>query len=334
MKKLVMFNLLLVAALVALPLGAVELYLRLTIPPSSNETIYTYTLDTKRYKLMKANAAVTAWGKELRTNRLGFRDRNAAIAPKQPGEFRIIVLGASFTVSAGVDYEAIYTSLLEKQLRQAFPDVKVINLAVGGYNIVQSALVLQEVGLGLEPDLVLVGITPEADFSLETYESNYRVAARQASALPPVPWYKTLYVYRAYGARLEGRIKRLFSGEPAGNQSLAAWEQNSAALKAIAALARERNIPLRAVLLPETWNFERQRASFARVEGQCASLDFACLNLLEPFIARGVAGASLRLNALDAHPNERYNALVAEELAADLAQFLAAKRGLVRTGDR
>lgn len=331
MKKLVAINALVAVGVMTLILGGVELYLRLTVPASSNETIYAYTLATKRYKVMKANAAVSAWGKELRTNELGFRDNDATVPAKQPGEFRIVVLGASFTVGAGVDYDAIYTSVLERRLRQSYPGVTVINLAVGGYNIIQSALVLQEVGLGLEPDLVLVGITPEADFGLDIYHRNRKVAAGQAPAVPAQPWYKTLYAYRAYGSKLESRFKRVFQDKPSARQT-ASWEENAAALKAMVAMARERNVPVRAVLLAETWNFEQQRASFARVERQCASFEVACLNILEPLLARGIDGASLRLNALDAHPNERYNALIAELLAADLARFLSAKRELVRTG--
>lgn len=322
------FALLMLAAAIGL-----EAYLRLTIPPSSSKSIYEYTLATPRYKVMKANAAVQAWGHELRTNNLGFRDRAAEIAPKQPGEFRIIVLGASFTVSAGVDFDAIYSSVVQKRLREAFPRVKVINLAVGGYNIIQYALVLQEVGLALDPDLVLVAICPEDDFGLGIYEANYRVASGQASPVPELAWYEKTYVYRAYGARLESKIRRLLE-EPdpdATRRARAAWEQNSAALESITALAAARDIPVRAVLLPLTWNLERQRDRFGRVENLCRRLGLECLSLLEPFIASGIAESSLRLNAIDGHPNERYNAMVAGPLAADLARFLSARGGLVLT---
>jgi hypothetical protein len=45
------------------------------------------------------------------------------------------------------------------------------------------------------------------------------------------------------------------------------------------------------------------------------------------FAARGVEEASLRLNAIDAHPNEKYNALVAEALAPRIARLLPATAG-------
>jgi len=300
-------------------LAAVELYLRLSIPASSSESIYEYTLATKRYKVMKPNATVVAWGKELRTNELGFRDMAPRLAPKRPGEFRIVVLGDSFTVSAGVDYRHIYTTELERRLKESHRGVRVLNLAVGGYNVIQYAMVLEEVALGLEPDLVLVALYPENDFSMDTYEENFRVASGRDAAVPELPWYKNLYVYRAY----LGRLEKFFTPKLAKQaRSTDGWEQNVAALRAIAQTTKTRNIPLAVVALPSTWSLAAQRPLFRRVEAECARLEAACLSLLEPLIASGIDEASLRLNALDAHPNEKYNAFVAAELAPFLARLM------------
>lgn len=325
MRRLIAINVAIAALLVLVPLLALELYLRAMVPSSSNESIFTYTLDTKRYKLMKANAAVTAWGKELRTNEFGFRDR--PIGPKKPGERRMVVLGDSFTVSAGVDFEDIYTARLEKKL-----GARVLNLAVGGYNVVQYALVLQEVGLGLQPDLVVVALFPDNDFSNDTYETNFQVASAKASVEPERTWYEELYVYRAYGTRLQNKVKSLFPAAkaPAGGNAREegpAWQENVAALGTIARITAERGIPLKVIILPHTWNFEKQRPLFARVQKECDRLALTCLNLLESFIARGVPEASLRLNALDAHPNERYNEIVADEVG----KFLKKKAPLLVT---
>lgn len=310
MKKLIAINVAVIAALILVSLGAVEAYLRLTVPRSSTESIYTYTTANPRYKLMKANASVTAWGKELRTNELGFRDR--PVGPKAPGEFRVVVLGDSFTVAAGVDFHDLYTSRLER-----LTGARVINLAVGGYNIVQYALVLREVGLALEPDLVLVALFPDNDFSNETYEENYRVASGKASADPVRAWYEDLYAYRAYGGRLEKKLKSMFTSKPAA-AGPAGWNENVVALKAIMAMSAQRGVELQAVLLPHTWNFEAERARFQQVKQECAKLHLQCLDLLASFTSRGVRAATLRLNPLDAHPNERYHAIVAEELASPI----------------
>jgi lysophospholipase L1-like esterase len=140
-------------------------------------TLYEYTLKSKRYKVMKANAHVRSYGADVRTNDLGFRDRRASIPPKQPGEFRIIVIGDSITFGPGLEYDQLYTSLLEAALRRRHPEVRVINLSVEGYNVIQYQAVLEEVGLDLQPDMVLVGMFPVNDFELGDYENHRRLAA-------------------------------------------------------------------------------------------------------------------------------------------------------------
>jgi hypothetical protein len=315
--KLLGVQLAICLALVLLALAAVEAYLRLTIPGSSRESIYEYTLSTKRYKVMKPNALVVAWGKELRTNDLGFRDATPRLAPKRPGEFRIVVLG-DFTVAAGVDYARIYTTLLEERLKEKHPGVRVLNLAVGGYNVVQYAAVLEEVALGLEPDLVLVALYPENDFSMETYEENFRVASGDGAA--DVPWVQGLYVYRAYLGKV---VSRFAKKEAPKRVSSKGWDENIGALRAIARTTEEHKLPLAVIALPSTWALPSQRPLFQRVDAECARLgDARCFTLLEPLIASGIDEASLRLNALDAHPNEKYNAFVAEQLVPFVARFL------------
>jgi lysophospholipase L1-like esterase len=316
--KLLAVQLTISVALALLVLAAVEAYLRLTIPASSRESIYEYTLSTKRYKVMKPNAVTVAWGKELRTNELGFRDATPRLAPKRPGEFRIVVLGDSFTVSAGVDHARIYTTLLERRLKEKHPGVRVINLAVGGYNVVQYAAVLEEVALGLEPDMVLVALYPENDFSMDTYEENFRLASGDTT--PDVPWVQGLYVYRAYLGKVVNRFAKKEGPKGAARKG---WDENIGALRAIVRTTEESKLPLAVVALPSTWALASQRPLFQRVEAECARLAHArCFALLEPLIASGIDEASLRLNALDAHPNEKYNAFVAEQLAPFIARFL------------
>jgi hypothetical protein len=323
--KLVAINAAVAALLAAIGLAGLEAYLRFTIPGSSPESIFEYTLATKRYKVMKANTQITSWGKELRTNDLGFRDRAATVPAKRPGEFRIVVLGDSMTVSAGVDIDHIYTSLIQDRLRQQYPQATVINLAVGGYNIVQYRMVLDEIGLALEPDLIVASVFPENDFNNDTYDTNYRVAAGREPAVPAQPWHETLYVYRAYLGKLEGMIRSRLPGRPQAppGPDTSGWDDNTAALQAIADTGRARKVPVAVALLPSTWNFARQRELFGRVLDHCSTRGIACIDLLTPFAASGVHYAALRLNALDAHPNERYNVLVAEHLTPYLEPYVA-----------
>jgi len=319
MTRLVAINAALCAVLGLAALAGAELWLRLTVPPSSPESIYEYTLATPRYKVMRPNARIVAFGEELRTNGLGFRDNHIAIPPKQPRETRIAVIGDSFTVSAGVAYRNIWTSLLERRL----PSSRVINLGVGGYNIVQYRLVMEEVALKLQPDFIVVAVFPDNDFTNDTLDENHRRALGEPA--PEEHWYDGLYLYKAYGARAQSwlnKFRPVANAGRGGDPKTAAWKENTDALLAMAAEAKDRKIPFVVVSLPHTWHFDRQRPLFDRFHAFCREQGLSCINLLERFIASGADEATLRLNPLDAHPNERYNALAAREMAAALGPYL------------
>jgi lysophospholipase L1-like esterase len=326
MKKLVLVNGIVLLCLLAVSLLCAELWLRSTIPAEfQGESILEYTLSTPRYVVMKRNARVLAWGKELRTNELGFRDDKDVIPPKEAGEFRIVVLGDSFTVSAGVEYRDTFTSVLEAQLRKQRPKTRVINLAVSGYNPVQYALVLDEVGLSLKPDLIVVGLFPENDFTNSHHEAAWAIASGRQSDVTGQVWYERMYVYRAYLRPVIYRLTRVWSravgqGVPqpgkGGEESSKGWRDNVAALRQISNVAGQRNIPLVIAVLPGTRLLERQRPLFARMDALCAENRFVCVDLLEKLIAGGGNEMRLYLNALDAHSNENYNRVVGTALSA------------------
>jgi hypothetical protein len=72
---------------------------------------------------------------------------------KPPGRVRVLVLGDSMTYGLGADNDETYSARLE----QFHPDLEVINGGVPGYSTAEELLLLQELGLDLEPDIVLVG---------------------------------------------------------------------------------------------------------------------------------------------------------------------------------
>src|SRR4051794_36263350 len=203
---------------------------------------------------MKPLADVRIFGAHVRTNDLGFRDNHPHIPAKRPGEFRIVVLGDSITLGPGVEYEHLYTSLLGSRLARSHPEVKVINLAVEGYNIIQYQAVLEEVGLDLKPDLVLVSMFPVNDFELDDYEHHRQLAA---GAEVHLPWYLSLYVYRAYLHRipdLAHKVVQRARPRPASGPDRG-WEENVAALKQIREITLSYKLPLAVALLPHTKGF-------------------------------------------------------------------------------
>ncbi len=326
--KLVTINLFVLACFLLVILAVIEGYLRGTIPGSSNESIFSYSLDTKRYKLMKKDHRIMAWGKELRTNELGFRDNKTVLLKKQPNEYRVIVLGDSFTVSAGVEFDSTYTALLEKTLNQHDNNIKVMSLAVGGYNIVQYEMVLNEVALSLQPDLLLVSVFPSNDFSMETYDRNYLVAKGQYKE-PEIPWFKETYVYRAFLWRIDEKFEAFFKPQKElvennfRQDAVRGWNENSAALGRIIKISHEKNIAIVVALLPHTWGFESQFELTDRIKAFLVDYDTEPVILLYPFIESGVEEPDLRVNLLDSHPNNQYHDLVAKHLAPYLAQIIS-----------
>ena len=326
--RIISINILILVGFLSIVLVATEIYLKTTIPSTKGGSIFSYTLDTKRYKVMKKDHSITAWGKELRTNELGFRDNKTSVPVKQPDEFRIIVLGDSFTVSAGVDFDSIYTTLLEKKLQQEYKNVEVMNLAVAGYNIIEYEMVLNEVALDLQPDLLLVSVFPTNDFSLKTSDNNYLVASGQSKKLEK-PWYKELYVYRAFLWRVVTKLEVLFKTKEDGvasnsnNEHERGWKENLSALGRIIEKGREKDLPVVVTLLPNTWSYELQHKETDRIKAFLAEYDAEPFALLYPFIESGVSEPNLRVNLLDSHPNVQYNSLVAEYLTPYLAKKIS-----------
>jgi len=92
----------------------------------------------------------------ISTNSRGFR--SPEFGDKEPSEFRILSLGESSTFGAGVGDDETYSFLLEKHLTRLDGTARysVINAGVGAYSSYQSRVFLEERGLAVEPDLVLI----------------------------------------------------------------------------------------------------------------------------------------------------------------------------------
>ena len=93
----------------------------------------------------------------IRTNSLGLRSPEIALA-KPAGTFRILVVGDSVTFGWSLRGEDTYASQLASLLATLRPNqrVEVINAGVSGYGTWQELRWLQEIGLGLDPDVIVV----------------------------------------------------------------------------------------------------------------------------------------------------------------------------------
>jgi hypothetical protein len=313
-----------------------EAYLRLTIPRSTGASVFEYTTEDDRYKVMKKNFVSYPWGIEFRTNDLGFRDNNSTVEAKTENDTSVIILGDSFTAGAGVQFDSLFTSLAEAELRKQDFRIQVLNLAVGGYEIVRYRRVFEKMRPALDPDAVVAAIFPDNDFN-STHE---RDGQRAGGLVGPEQgrWYESLYVGRAYLSRVVARLERMMKldrdrresvpqGQPQG--TMRNWEENADALLTMSRIARENEIEFVVALLPPTArNFADHALTsrYLRVVELCDEEAIPCLNLLSRFAAVKLDGSKLRLNPIDDHPNTKYHALVAEHLSPFLRDVLARTR--------
>ena len=120
----------------------------------------------------------------------GIRDRH--VPPKEPGEFRIAMLGDSFTMGYAVKEEASIPRLLEEKLKVALPGapIRVINCGLAGAGVLQELGMLRKRAFPLEPDLVILQLFPGNDVDNALEVVNKRQRAYFGS------WHDTLSEYR------------------------------------------------------------------------------------------------------------------------------------------
>lgn len=93
----------------------------------------------------------------VETNSLGFRSPEIPLK-KPDAELRILILGDSITVADSLDLEQVFSFRLEERLRQSNPEkaLRVINAGVGNIGTKEQIDILQEQGLKVSPDWVVV----------------------------------------------------------------------------------------------------------------------------------------------------------------------------------
>jgi lysophospholipase L1-like esterase len=123
----------------------------------------------------------------IRVNAQGWRE-DADIGPKPAGTTRILMLGDSFTMGVGVEGEETLAAQLERALNgeSGAGQVEVINAGVPGYGTGPEVSTLEQRGLAIEPDVVLLTVFMGNDISdnglpLQTVRDGYLVP----SGVPP-----------------------------------------------------------------------------------------------------------------------------------------------------
>ncbi len=189
---------------VAASLTVVEIAVRILDPAGIS-----YFEEVSRYHLEKVADPILVYkhepgirrryqGVEVATNEIGLRER--PIAPKQPGEMRVLLLGDSVVFGWGVAVEKTAGRRLEALLASALArPVTVINSGVGSYNTVQQLAFLEQRGREIAPDaVVLLYVENDIDVKEATFDPLARRSLRGKSP----PEVLTLLVEKSWTYRL------------------------------------------------------------------------------------------------------------------------------------
>jgi len=153
-------------ALLILEFGS-RLTIEITIPHSQIHALhphYGWTLRPGEATTFRIPVAENEF-KDVYTeiSRQGFRDR--VYGPKEPGEFRILMLGDSFIFGRATEMEDSIPRQLERVLVERLPGsrIQVINGGISGTGPWQQHGMLRERGFDLQPDLVIQSVYPGND---------------------------------------------------------------------------------------------------------------------------------------------------------------------------
>ncbi len=108
------------------------------------------------------------WGPlkyKIRTNSLGFRDADVRQIPLKAENYRILLMGDSFTEGIGLDYENTFPGIVAENLRAH--DVEVLNGAAVSYSPIiywrKTKYLIEEVGLKFDELAVFLDISDARD---------------------------------------------------------------------------------------------------------------------------------------------------------------------------
>jgi len=319
--RAVLSKLLLVAASVLVSLGALEVLLRLYL---LNHTFY--DVEMTRYALLlkeespnprighihRPNTGATLMNVPVHINADGLRDRDHNVAHGK--EYRIVLLGDSFTFGWGVSEPETFKARLETALNQRYP-TEIINLGTGNYNSDQELNLFLEKGLKYAPDKVVVFyFINDAERTVIKHTRGFFFHSRLVTFV----WSKVHALLSGYGDEVrgyKGYYADLYRPENPG------WQATRAALVRLRDICREHGIQLQVVIIPEL--HQLQDYPFADehrlVTDFLRQHDIAVLDLA-PAFKNETEPTRLWVSPDDAHANALGHELIAKYALDFIAQ--------------
>jgi len=262
-----------------------------------------------------------------RTNSAGFRGPEFDERP-DPGTFRIVLVGDSYTMGWKIAEEEIYASRLQASLNRsgAASTFEVLNLGIGGLNIERVVNRLIHLGLRFQPHLIVYGITlndidgPE-DRSEEDSARRSAVVddwlrfADSRSILLRMLWPRWMDLRSALLPPEESYGRRLVAtyGNPRR------WRRISDGLDRLAAIQRRTGACVHVLIhtdLAHLRFFHPFTEIYQRIETAAEERGLTATQSFPAFRWRD--SAALRVGAFDGHPNAEGHRILAESLLEGL----------------
>jgi lysophospholipase L1-like esterase len=272
----------------------------------------------------RKNAGATA-----NINALGLRGE-LPIVPRSRGRERVLVTGDSSFFGHGVADDASPPALLADDLRGAGIDADTVNGAIPGYSTEQTRILLDEVGWGVEPTLLVV-CNFWSDFNFDHFRDEDLLRTRQAFVGNPIG---RSAVYRL----LVGAFDRVRGGDAA---RVVTWSRHSRFpedgvrrvppnryaenLDAIVRDAKARGIGV-VLLTPTNRDMARGDASGAEVRAPYVEAQrevaawhgIPVVDTAGSMTAAAVGDGAARLYLDDLHPSAAGNAVIARAIVDGL----------------
>jgi len=260
---------------------------------------------------------------EVRRNSLGFRERE--IPPKTPDQYRIVVVGDSFTFGQGLDERDRLSNVLAAHLG---PRYEVFNFGRRGANLDDHLAILDR-ALSVSPDFVLLQLfTNDFELSEARRPRHYPLLPAAADRTMGRSSLTYLLVRRgwirlqevvgladSYAGYLERRLR-----DPASRDSV----KTSALLRRLFRMARAAGAGVGVVMFPATDTFGPGGSGYPygylheRVRLICRDQGVGCVDLFSA-LSRVPDPRIWWVSAVDAHPSAAANRRAAGEVVAAFA---------------
>lgn len=273
------------------------------------------------------NSEVSIGTVMLRYNTEGFRDTEHA-KNKPAGIKRTLVLGDSVTMGYGVEWPAMFSTVVQAGLPA---NHEVITLAMGGLNTPQEVYLFENIGLKYEIDLLVVNfVLNDADFPTR-YEASRRFLEGVDSRIglfnlkvdPELKRFlkssALIYFVKESVEILKGRIY----GYEDKDHYTKVWESPSNREKVSSSFGQLRNLQSQhkfsvvVIIWPILMKYEQYRYAEVHkwVRQQAENSGFDVIDLLRDFSEH--SHRDLQLNAEDnVHPNQKGHLIAARAFLA------------------